>query len=266
MWPEHVPVLIAGGGTVGLSAALFLAHHGVEVLVVERQAGPSPHPRATGVGPRTVEFFREVGIEAAVDAAAVDVAGAGGKISSGTLATADLTAAGAPRPTGNQFRDASPCGLRGMCPQHRLDAVLLAEARRRGADVRYSTRLVGFTQDEEGVTATLETPDGPRVVRADYVIGADGGRSTVRTALGVGTTGPGEMGREKANVLFRADLTPFTRGVRFVSCDISTPAARGLLVTVDGATEWCFHTEDLTADPVDLVRAAVGAPDLEVDV
>ena len=95
MWPEHVPVLIAGGGTVGLSAALFLAHHRVDALVVERQAGPSPHPRATGVGPRTVEFFREVGIEAEVDAAAVDVAGGGGKVSGETLATADLSAAAA---------------------------------------------------------------------------------------------------------------------------------------------------------------------------
>src|SRR4051812_44254778 len=120
MAPEHVPVLVAGGGTVGLSASLFLAHHGVEVLVVERQAGPSPHPRATGVGPRTVEFFREVGIEAQVDAAAVDVAGGGGKVSGVTLATADLGAAAAPRPTGNQFHEGSPCRLRGVCPQHRL--------------------------------------------------------------------------------------------------------------------------------------------------
>jgi 2-polyprenyl-6-methoxyphenol hydroxylase-like FAD-dependent oxidoreductase len=266
MWPEHVPVLIAGGGTVGLSAALFLAHHGVDVLVVERQAGPSPHPRATGVGPRTVEFFREVGIEAAVDAAAVDAAGGGGKVSAETLATADLRAAAAPRPAQNQFREVSPCMLRGTCPQHRLDAVLLAEAARRGADVRYSTRLVGVSQDADGVTAILETPDGPRTVRADHLIGADGGRSAVRTALGIGTSGPGEMGAEKLNILFRADLTPFTGGVRFVGCDISTPAARGLLVMVDGATEWCFHTEDLTTDPADLVRAAVGAPDLDVEV
>jgi putative polyketide hydroxylase len=266
MWPEHVPVLVVGGGTVGLSAALFLAHHGVEVLVVERQPGPSPHPRATGVGPRTVEFFREVGIEAEVDAAAVDVAGGGGKVSGRTLATADLSAAAAPRPTGNQFHEVSPCRLRGMCPQHRLDAVLLAESRRRGADVRYSTRLTGFSQDGDGVTATLETADGPRVVHADYLVGADGGRSTVRAALGIGTTGPGEMGAKKLNILFRADLTPFTRGAVFVNCDITTPAAPGMLVTVDGAAEWCFHTADLATDPTDLIRAAVGAPDLDVAV
>ncbi|WP_214402450.1 FAD-dependent monooxygenase [Pseudonocardia lacus] len=267
MWPEHVPVLVAGGGTVGLSAALFLAHHGVDTLVVERQAGPSPHPRATGVGARTVEFFREVGIEAQVDAAAADMStGMLGKVSGATLATADLRGATAPPPFENPMIGVSPCSLRGTCPQHRLDTVLLAEATRRGADVRYSTRLTGFSQDADGVTATLETPDGPHVVRADYLVGADGGRSTVRGALGIGTTGPGELGRTMTNILFRADLTPITRGVRFVSCNTSAPGARGMLVTIDGATEWCFHTEDDPTDAAALVRAAVGAPDLDVEV
>ncbi len=69
----RVPVLIAGGGTVGLSAALFLAHHGIASLVVESQAGPSRHPRATGLGPRTVEFLRETGVEETVGAVAVDM-------------------------------------------------------------------------------------------------------------------------------------------------------------------------------------------------
>ena len=58
---EHTSaeVLIVGGGTVGLSAAVFLAHHGVRTHVVERQDGPQIHPRATGVGMRTVELLRE---------------------------------------------------------------------------------------------------------------------------------------------------------------------------------------------------------------
>jgi 2-polyprenyl-6-methoxyphenol hydroxylase-like FAD-dependent oxidoreductase len=65
---QHVPVLIAGGGTVGLSAALFLAHHGVPALAVERRAGISIHPRALGVGVRSVEIFREMGLEEPVSA------------------------------------------------------------------------------------------------------------------------------------------------------------------------------------------------------
>src|SRR4051794_23839426 len=86
---QHVPVLIAGGGTVGLSAALFLAHHGVSALAVERRGALSIHPRALGVGVRTVEIFREVGIAERVLAAGRRLATGQGRISARTLAGAD---------------------------------------------------------------------------------------------------------------------------------------------------------------------------------
>ena len=265
---RHVPVLIAGGGTVGLSAALFLAHHGVPALLVERQDAPSIHPRATGVGPRTVEFLREVGIADEVDAVAVDMSTGGlGKFSAVTLAGADLPAEPpVPRQTVERFGDVSPHVLRGTCPQSRLDRVLLRAAVDRGADVRFGTRLMTFAQEDDGVVADL---DG-ETVRADYLIAADGVRSGVRTALGIGTTGPGDLGRPKLNILFRADLTRYTGGRSFVTCDITTPEAPGMLVTVDNATEWIFHVDADGPLPVarcaELIRAAVGDPDLDVAV
>src|SRR5437763_1105315 len=95
-----VEVLIVGGGTVGLSTALFLAHQGIAAQVVERQDGPSLHPRATGVSLRTLELFREVGLEDAVNAVAIDMArNTLGKITVDTLATADLSALAAARPS-----------------------------------------------------------------------------------------------------------------------------------------------------------------------
>ncbi|UZJ32839.1 FAD-dependent monooxygenase [Streptomyces endophytica] len=304
--PAHIPVLIAGGGTVGLSAALFLAHHGVPCLVVESQDGPSRHPRATGLGPRTVEFLRETGIAEAVDAVAIDMSGGNlGKISATTLATAvfpepvpttALPAAGSDDP--GRF---TPTALRGTCPQHRLDSVLLPAARDRGALVHHATRLLSFEQDADGVTATVETPPGPdgqggrRVVRADHLLAADGARSQVRTALGIGTSGPGGLGAPMVNILFRADLRPYTEGRSFVSCDITNPEAPGMLLTVDGAEEWIFHTPydpgtdgwdapdpqrheaaaPGTAPTLDaftaehcrsLIRSAIGAPGLDVEV
>ena len=84
-------VIIAGGGTVGLSAAVFLAHHGVRALVVERRSGPQIHPRATGLGMRTAELLREIGLEEAVNEVAVNMTGkALGKITVDTLAGTDL--------------------------------------------------------------------------------------------------------------------------------------------------------------------------------
>ncbi|MEU9116980.1 FAD-dependent monooxygenase [Streptomyces sp. NPDC048483] len=289
MQETRVPVLIAGGGTVGLSAALFLAHHGVASFVAESQAGPSVHPRATGLGPRTVEFLREVGIEAAVDAVAVDMsAGSLGKISATTLAAADLSGAAGTTPVPPQrgpraAAPVSPAALRGTCPQNRLDSVLLPAARDRGATVRHSTRLVSFEQDDDGVTAVLDARTGPdgesrrQAVRADYLVAADGARSGVRTALGIGTSGPGELGGHHVNILFRADLGAYTQGRPFAVCNITGTDAPGMLVTVDGEKDWIFHSpydpgagqsaEDFTPERCRaLVRAAIGAPDLAVEV
>ncbi|MEU6413380.1 FAD-dependent monooxygenase [Microbispora sp. NPDC046933] len=282
---KHVPVLVAGGGTVGLATALFLARHGVEALVVEQRPGPSRHPRATGLGPRTVEFLRQAGLQEAVDAVAVDMSVGGlGKVHATTLASADLSRspslppappAGAERVAGADWvAEVSPGTIRGTCPQHLLDAVLLPAARERGAVVRHSTRLSAFEQDADGVTAILG--DG-ETVRADYLVAADGARSDVRGLLGVGTSGPGGLGSPKMNILFRADLRPYTRGRFFATCTITTPDAPGLLVTVDGEKEWAFHIdydpeagqspEDFTPERCgELIRAAVGDPGLGVEV
>ena len=269
-------VLVAGGGTVGLSTALFLAHHGVPALVVERADGPSKHPRATGLGFRTLEFFRQVGIADAVEAVSVRRSAGLGKISAPTLVTADLpdTPPATPNSPNVAASRHSPSVLRGTCPQDRLDAVLLTAARERGATVEYSTTLVSFEQDDTGVTAVLDGPDGRRTERADYLVAADGGRSEVRATLGIGTTGPGAVGKPLLNILFRADLTPYTKGHHFANCTITTPESPGMLVTVDAEKDWIFHTE-LGDEPVDafppdrcaaLVRAAVGVPDLAVEV
>lgn len=59
---EHCSVLIVGGGLVGSSAAVFLTQKGVSVLLIEKHAGSSPHPRAIGFTQRTLELFRSVGL------------------------------------------------------------------------------------------------------------------------------------------------------------------------------------------------------------
>ena len=63
MGHEDVPVLIVGGSLVGLSTAVFLGHHGVPSLVLERHRGTAIHPRAALVNQRTMETYRAVGLE-----------------------------------------------------------------------------------------------------------------------------------------------------------------------------------------------------------
>ncbi len=281
---SEVPVLVVGGGSVGLLTAALLAHHGVPAVLVERRSGPSVHPRATGVGSRTVEVLRELGLDAAVDATAVDLRGGAGKavartvvdMGAGDVVTVAMPTPSAADPSAAEL-DTTPFRLRGVCAQDRLDAVVAADLARRGADLRWSTRLVGIAQDAEGADVELEGPDGRYSLRCAHVVAADGTHSPVRTALGVGTSGAGDLGKPKINILFRADLRPHLRGMSFGTCTITTPEAPGLLVTVDGETNWVFHIgcdvdrgerpDDFTPERcAAVVRAAVGDPDLDVEV
>ncbi|MFI6594754.1 FAD-dependent monooxygenase [Nonomuraea sp. NPDC050536] len=260
-------VLIAGGGTVGLSAAVFLARHGIRPLVIERDSGPQIHPRATGVGLRTVELLREVGLEAAVNAVAVDMTVTLGRATAPTLAAAGLPALGDTAPTRAQVlgdMSFTPARIRGTCPQNRLDRVLLEAARERGARVEYGTELVAVEQDADGVTAHVRGPGGERTIRARYLVAADGVRSTVRRSLGIGVSGPGPLGPSLHNVLFEADLSALTGGVTFAMCDITGPEAPGLLMTIDAEKEWVFHTAQEPS--AELVRTAIGDPHLELEI
>ncbi|WP_432095000.1 FAD-dependent monooxygenase [Streptomyces sp. bgisy100] len=276
---EQVDVLVAGASTVGLFTAMFLARHGVPVLAVERHSAPLAHPRAMGVGPRTVELLREAGIDDAVDARCVDMSGSNLQMfSAPTLATADLDAlAEAAPPRTDDFRDVTPRTLRGTCPQGRLDTVAIDAARAHGATVAFGTELLSFVRDEDGVEAELKGPEGSFTVRARYLVAADGARSPVRSALGIAVSGPGELGQPLVSVLFRSDLRDLTGSHTFVMCDITTPEAAGGLLPVDGDREWIYHTrydpaagqslQDFTPERCRaLVRSAVGVPGLEVEI
>ncbi|WP_157978865.1 MULTISPECIES: FAD-dependent monooxygenase [Nocardia] len=247
-------VLIAGGGSVGLMLAVLLRHHGIEPLVVEEKPELSPHPRATGIGSRSVEILREVGLDHAVNDAAVDLRA--GKIRGRTLAEADFTENAQWKTTTAAALTYTPARIRGTCAQNRLDRVLVTKA----GHVQFGVALDSFEQDSDGVTATLS--DG-RVARARYLVAADGVRSRIRQILDIGLTGPGAIGHETTSVLFDADLRPRTP---FAMCNIEHPDATGLLVTVDGVREWVFLTRLDTEPTPELIRTAVGDPSIEVQI
>lgn len=281
---EHVPVLIAGGGTVGLSAALFLAHHGVPALAVERRPALSIHPRALGIGVRTVEIFRELGLDDAMRAAGGRLAPGLGRITVKTLASADWATFSSGAALGiDPAASLSP--VQGdRCSQDLLDEILLGAARNRGAEVRFGTEVIAVEQDETGVTATLAMRDGdrrslPSTIRSDYLIVADGSGGLLRDALGVPSTGPGPLGGPIVNILFRADLRSLTQGRELFLCIIENAELRpGLLMAIDGRDRWVLHVpydpergetaEDFTPERCrDLVaRAALGVPDLPVEI
>ncbi|MEU6761402.1 FAD-dependent monooxygenase [Streptomyces sp. NPDC046853] len=173
-------VLVVGAGPTGLALACDLVRRGVRTLVVERADALFPGSRGKGIQPRTQEVFDDLGIIAAAEAAG------------GTYPVGMIWRDGERQGEHRMFDEVEPTpdapyNRPLMVPQWRTQEILYARLKELGGDdIRFGAGLTELTQDGEGVTARLA--DGG-TVRAAYAVAADGGRSTVRAALGIGMTG-----------------------------------------------------------------------------
>ena len=275
---ETTPVLIVGGGLTGLSTALFLSWHGVRPLLVERHPDLLIHPRARGFTQRTVELFRQVGLEPAIRAASF----AGGDDFRWVAVRAE-TLAGEHDPAEEAEEDAE---MRTLSPapfapidQDKLEVILRRKAEELGADIRFSTELVSCDQDETGITAILKDrrTGAEWTVRADYLVAADGWDSPIREQLGVALDGPGPF-FHVVTALVDADLRPALRGRRVNIAYLQHPRPGTILMAHDEAGQrWVFGTgfspqygESLADFPeervIELVREAAGLPDVAVSL
>ncbi|WP_439680810.1 FAD-dependent monooxygenase [Embleya sp. MST-111070] len=269
----HVPVLIAGGGPVGLATALELAHHGVPSLVVEPRTEVSwLRPRAKTTSARTMELLRRWGIASRVrERAALPLSWAHEAVFTTGLLGREIT-----RFTGCFGLDLADDDLVAEAGQQIgqpaieqiLREVVTASAH---AELRAGWTVTALAEDADGVTATLSGPDGAdREVRADYLVGADGAWSTVREAIGVVYEG-GADERPNFNVVFRApglaDRVPHGPAVHYWVLHPGRPGLVGRLDLDD--LWWCIAQgvtrEEGEADPLRLVRALVGA-DIDAEI
>lgn len=262
-------VLVVGGGLVGLSAAVFLAWRKVPTVLVERHPGSSPHPRAIGYTPRTLEIFRAVGLGARIPqvppgfslrrARIQSLAGPWFEETPWTPETEEAQAAPA--------RELSPCRGAALA-QDRLEPLLRDRAIELGADIRLETELLGFVQDAEGVTTSLRGRDGEvRSQRFAYLVAADGHRSPIREALGIPRSGRGPL-RTVRSVLFRAPLDEYLRkGISQFS--IEQPGFEGFLTTY-GDGRWVLMFSDDEERDLDTLRRmvtrAIGREDLPIEI
>ncbi|MFF4875523.1 rifampin monooxygenase [Micromonospora sp. NPDC000668] len=168
-------VIVVGGGPTGMMLASELRLHGVHALVLERETEPARYVRALGLHARSVEVMDQRGLLERF-------------LALGQQYPVGGFFAGIPKPSPARLDTAHPYVL--GIPQTSTDRLLAEHAIEVGVEFRRGCELVGLSQDDHAVTAELA--DGTRL-RSRYLVGCDGGRSTVRKLLGVGF--PGEPSR-----------------------------------------------------------------------
>jgi 2-polyprenyl-6-methoxyphenol hydroxylase-like FAD-dependent oxidoreductase len=280
--PEF-PVIIAGGGLVGLSTAMFLAHHGVPSLVVERLRGGSPVPRAAHFHVRTLELFRSAGIhDEVVRQSELEFLPEGAIVAMDSLAgrkLADII------PSLNVGVDEalSPC-RRLFVTQPGLEPILRRRAERSGAQVVEGCEVVDVQADRDGVRVVVRDVDSDTMHTryASYVVGADGAHSTVRDRLGIGVDGRGVFSNS-ITIYFTADLWPQMGGKPLSVVYINNPEFGGffrlakdcqsgfLAVNTMGDPESDPDPSNAARDTsesrlTELVRVGAGVPDLDVRI
>ncbi len=277
MTQERVPILIVGAGAAGLTLSLLLQQQGIPSLLVERRPAIAWYPRARNHNFRTMEVFRGLFIEPEVIAA--------GARFSRTFRTKSLLDPEREETLGieqimhiDNLEALSPEPILWHCPQSRLEPLLLRVAKQRGCDVRYNTELASFTQDAEGVTATIvdRKTGTTSVVQADYLAACDGAHSHIRQALGVKTEGLGALNQHFTFMYFQADWAELVRGYEADAFLIELEDVRGFLLISD-EQRGLFSITDIPSEGhavpeysvercKDLVEKAIGKPGLAVEI
>ncbi|MBB6306693.1 FAD-dependent monooxygenase [Xanthobacter tagetidis] len=167
-------VLIAGAGPVGLTMALELARYGVPVRIIDKIPEATHTSRAVAVWPRTLELLDRSG-------AAADIIAMGNKVT-----VANILSGGRPVASLSLDQIPSPHPFALMVPQYDTEAVLRRHLAAHGVTPDLGVELLGFEQDEDGLSARLREPDGAeRTEPYAYLVACDGAHSVVRHHLGL---------------------------------------------------------------------------------
>lgn len=263
-------VLIVGAGPVGLSLAIELGTRGVATTLVERRSRTGAQPRAKTTNVRTMQHLRRWGIADALRAAAplpydypTDVVFAT-TLFGRRLALIENAFEGAKR------RDPRFPEPAQWVPQYTVEKVLREKvARLPSVRLMSGTALAEFTQSSAGVTATVEDVEttARQAVRAAFLVGADGARSTVRGVMGAVMEGDHAFGSNYNVILRIPELEANPPAPRAIMYWVVNPDSPGMLSPMDTGGLWAFSilldpgvTELADDELIRLARAAIGRP------
>ncbi|MGG0456961.1 FAD-dependent oxidoreductase [Bacillus mycoides] len=286
MKSKHVPVLIVGGGLSGLSSALFLAKHNIDYLLIERHPSTAIHPKAGGITFRTMELFRELGLEKGIRLAGKALENCHGRIAVQTIAEVkneELEQIRATQYENNEklarkVVEISP-SKQTACYQITLEEMMLQYAQKLGGNLSFNHELVSYEQNENGIIATIRNRETKEesTIYCDYVITADGAKSKIREQLGILAEGRGTIGGYYMNIYFEADLSGFIKGDAFGFTMILHPEVLGALIPVDNESKWIYHVaydpvkgerpEDFSIERCKrIIQTAIGSMDIKPEI
>ncbi|MFC5748246.1 rifampin monooxygenase [Actinomadura rugatobispora] len=223
-----IDVIVAGGGPAGMMLAAELRLHGVRAVVLEKDTEPGRQVRGLGLHARSIEVMDQRGLLERF-------------LEHGRQYPLAGRFAGIAKPLPDRLDTAHPY-LLGI-PQTTTERLLTEHATELGAEIRRGRELVGLSQDEHGVTAELA--DGTRL-RSRYLVGCDGGRSTVRKLLGIGF--PGEPAT-KEWLLGEVEVADPRETLDAAAAEIGAPHLRfGPAPDEDGVYRFVVRTEEVAED------------------
>jgi len=263
---KHVPVLIAGGGPVGMTVARALAHFGVRCLLVERQPSTTRHPKMDITNGRSMELFRRLGVADKLRAVAVPEENCFDVSWITSLCGRELHRFRYPsvvekraeiltRNDGTQPREPAMRVSQVMIEPVLRDAIVADPL----VEARWGVAFEDFEQGARGVTCTLRTvaTGATEQVRCDFLAGCDGGSSIVREKLGIGLSGRANVAH-RYMVHFRSDALELLQafGVAW-----HYQSAMGTLIAQDDKETWTLQMRmptDGNTDPNAVLDAWVG--------
>jgi 2-polyprenyl-6-methoxyphenol hydroxylase-like FAD-dependent oxidoreductase len=192
----EIPILIVGGGPVGLALAADLGLRGVPCILIEQGEGPPDHPRASALNARSMELMRRLGIAQAVRAASAPEDFPHTALYCTSLTGFEIARIERPHHGGSGATAESPERPQ-RCNQLWLDPILrdLAGAQA-GVELRYRCRFESLRETSDGVIATAHDLATDRRIEifAQFVVDCSGGRSPIRSAFGIGMSGSSYVG------------------------------------------------------------------------
>lgn len=286
--PSMPPVIIVGGGPVGLVSSILLSLQEIPHVLFERHPGTSIHPKACGLNQRTMEIFRHIGVEDEVlrqSAPQETVSHTAWYTSLGThgreIYRRNAWGGGEYRA---RYDEASPCSYR-ILPQIRLEPILLGRARALNpSGLKHSTEVLSITEGSEKVVVMVQNKDGTREDwETEYVLGADGGRM-MADQLGIAWEGEKDI-FDMVSAHFHAPLSAVHPNPNafiswFINPSLGGSIKSGYLYPLGpfpsspDTEEWYFGCAMLPDDPqrfdtdamISRIRKTLDMPDLKIDL